>query len=62
MKRLRALQAKEAPDPGFEALEARIRRLEQRGHTTSEATQTFSAGLRALQQRGLRGTPDEPLH
>ena len=27
-----------------------------------EPTQTFSAGLRALEERGLRTSPDEPLH
>jgi hypothetical protein len=44
-------------------LEARIRRLEGSSPHEVEA-QTFSAGLRALQERGLRSgrMPDEPLH
>ena len=66
-KRERDLAAREtpAPSPDLELLEARIRRLEQGGRSRpDEAAQTFSAGLRALQQRGLRGNhePDEPLH
>lgn len=66
--RERALAARETPEakPDIEALEARIRRLEQGGGTSSltEEPQTFSAGLRALQERGLRGgrEPDPPLH
>ena len=66
-ERERALAAREtpAPSPDLELLEARIRRLEQGGRSRpDEEAQTFSAGLRALQQRGLRGNhePDEPLH
>ena len=65
-ERERALGAKEAPpkSPDLEVLEARIRRLEQSGRVRTEEAQTFGAGLRALQQRGLRGNrgPDEPLH
>ena len=65
-ERERALAAGETPvpSPDLELLEARIRRLEQGGRTRPEEAQTFSAGLRALQQRGLRGNhdPDEPLH
>jgi chromosome segregation ATPase len=46
------------------ALEERIRRLEQTGVATLTEAQTFSAGLRALQERGLRTRrlPEEPLH
>ena len=66
-ERERKLAAKEAPPPSpdLEILEARIRRLEQSGRAPrAEEAQTFSAGLRALQHRGLRGNrePDEPLH
>lgn len=65
-ERERALAAREtpAPSPDLELLEARISRLEQGGRARPEEAQTFSAGLRALQQRGLRGNhePDEPLH
>ncbi len=65
-ERERALGAKETPpkSPDLEVLEARIRRLEQGGRVRTEEAQTFGAGLRALQQRGLRGNrePDEPLH
>ena len=43
--------------PELEALEARIRRLEQGGRKPSREPQTFSAGLRALQERGLRARP-----
>ena len=63
--RERALAAKEAPSGGdLDALEARIRRLEQGGRKREAEPQTFSAGLRALQERGLRSgrLPDEPLH
>ena len=63
--RERAVAAKESPaTPDLEALEARIRRLEQGGRKPSAEPQTFSAGLRALQERGLRSgrSPDEPLH
>ena len=63
--RERALAAKEGPPAGnLDALEARIRRLEQSGRKREAEPQTFSAGLRALQERGLRGgrSPDEPLH
>ena len=64
--RERRLAAKEEPptSPDLEILEARIRRLEQGGRPRSEEAQTFSAGLRALQDRGLRSNrePDEPLH
>ena len=63
--RERALAAKEEPPAGnLDALEARIRRLEQGGRKREAEPQTFSAGLRALQERGLRGgqTSDEPLH
>ena len=63
-KRERALAAKEAPPVGLDVLEARIRRLEQGGRRREREPQTFSAGLRTLQERGLRSgrTPDEPLH
>jgi chromosome segregation ATPase len=63
-KRERGLAAKEAPPVGLDVLEARIRRLEQGGRRREREPQTFSAGLRTLQERGLRGgpTPDEPLH
>ena len=54
-KRERALTAKEAPPVGLDVLEARIRRLEQRGRRREREPQTFSAGLRGLQERGLRG-------
>jgi hypothetical protein len=37
------------------ALEARIRRLEQGGRKREAEPQTFSSGLRALQERSLRG-------
>jgi Tfp pilus assembly protein FimV len=65
--REQALDEREAPPQSaadLEALEARIRRLEQGGSGRVEQPQTFSAGLRALQSRGLRGgrDPDEPLH
>ena len=64
--RERALATKETPpsSPDLEVLEARIRRLEQSGHVRTKEAQTFGAGLRALQERGLRGDrgPDEPLH
>ena len=65
-KRERDLAASEAaaPSPELEFLEARIRRLEQGSRPRPDEAQTFSAGLRALQQRGLRSNhdPDEPLH
>lgn len=63
-KRERALAAKEAPPVGLDVLEARIRRLEQGGRRREREPQTFSAGLRGLQERGLRGgqTSEEPLH
>jgi chromosome segregation ATPase len=48
-----------AAELDVEALEARIRRLEQTG---SVRGQSFSAGLRRLQQHGTRGHPDAPLH
>ena len=53
-----------APPAELELLEARIRRLEQGGRSRADEAQTFSAGLRALQQRGLltNREPDEPLH
>ncbi len=63
--RERKLAVSEAPPaPGLDALEARIRRLEQGGRKREPETQTFSAGLRALQERGLRSgqPPEEPLH
>ena len=64
--RERALNTEETPprSPDLEVLEARIRRLEQSGHVRTKDAQTFGAGLRALQERGLRGDrgPDEPLH
>jgi chromosome segregation ATPase len=63
--RERALAAKESPaGADLEALETRIRRLEQGGRHREEEPQTFSAGLRALQERGLRTgrSPEEPLH
>lgn len=59
-----ALSAKEVSSGvDLEALESRIRRLEG-SRTREREPQTFSAGLRALQERGLRATrsPDEPLH
>lgn len=65
-KRERALALKELPAgaPEIAALDARIRRLEQGGRPRAPEPQTFSAGLRALQERGLRGNrpPEEPLH
>jgi chromosome segregation ATPase len=65
--RERALEERADPKStmDIEDLEARIRRLEQGGRTSPVAEQpTFSSGLRALQERGLRGRrePDEPLH
>ena len=63
--RERAFTEKESPaTPELEALDARIRRLEQGGRKPEPEPQTFSAGLRALQERGLRAgrSPDEPLH
>jgi golgin subfamily B member 1 len=45
-----------------EAIEARLRRLEQSG---ARRGTSFSDGVRAMQQRGAgrpRGTPDAPLH
>ena len=63
--RERAVAEKESPaTPDLDALEARIRRLEQGGRKHEAEPQTFSAGLRALQERGLRTSrsPDEPLH
>ncbi|MBA3244225.1 MAG: hypothetical protein H0T61_03525 [Actinobacteria bacterium] len=62
--RERALLARETPPTAeLDALEARIRRLEQRGRGRRETTQTFSAGLRSLQDRSQR-TPvdDRPLN
>jgi chromosome segregation ATPase len=52
------------PSPDLESLEARIRRLELDGRSRKSAPQTFSAGLRALEERGQGGgrAPDEPLH
>ena len=65
-ERERALNTEETParSPDLEVLEARIRRLEQGGQGRTKEAQTFGAGLRALQERGLRGDrgPDEPLH
>lgn len=53
--RERALIARETPPTAeLDALEARIRRLEQSGRGRRETTQTFSAGMRALQDRGQR--------
>ena len=53
--RERAVAEQESPaTPELEALEARIRRLEQSGRKHEGEPQTFSAGLRALQERGLR--------
>jgi chromosome segregation ATPase len=51
------------PAPGLDELEARIRRLE-RSRSRTGTTQTFSSGLRALEQRGVRRgePPNEPLH
>ena len=62
--RERALAAKEPPaSSDLEGLEARIRRLEQGGRKREAEPQTFSAGLRALQERGLRPKQGEqPLH
>ncbi|MCP9487105.1 MAG: hypothetical protein MSC30_14745 [Gaiellaceae bacterium MAG52_C11] len=64
--RERAVVARETPPtPELDALETRIRRLEQSGRGRRETTQTFSAGLRALQDRGVRAPVDdrnEPLH
>ncbi|MEO5575314.1 MAG: hypothetical protein ABIR67_02915 [Gaiellaceae bacterium] len=64
--RERALAEREAPEPtpDLEALESRIRRLEQGGRGRPAEQPTFSAGLRTLETRGLRGgrDPDEPLH
>ena len=61
--RERSLTARESRDqPELDALEARIRRLEQGGRGRGAATQTFSGGLRALEERGLRARSDEPLH
>ena len=58
--RERALADREPQQtPELEALEARIRRLEQGGRKRGEPTQTFSAGLRALQDRGLRAPVEE---
>lgn len=62
--REQAVAAADSPTgTDLEALEARIRRLERQG-LVAEEPQTFSAGLRALQERGLRTgpIPDEPLH
>jgi len=57
-------QSRTARSPDLEVLEARIRRLEQGGQGRTKEAQTFGAGLRALQERGLRGDrgPHEPLH
>jgi chromosome segregation ATPase len=62
--RERALAAKETPaSSDLERLEARIRRLEQGGRKREAEPQTFSVGLRALQERGLRPKQgDQPLH
>jgi len=65
--RERALEERAAPEAtaDIDALEARIRRLEQgKSQTRGTEQPTFSSGLRALQERGLRGRPepDEPLH
>ena len=52
-----------APPAELEALEARIRRLEHGPRSHGSTTQTFSGGLKALQERGLRRPAgDEPLH
>ena len=62
--RERAVSSREAPPaPELEELEARIRRLE-RSKAGTGTTQTFSSGLRSLEQRGVRrgGSPNEPLH
>lgn len=62
--REQAVAAAESPTgTDLAELEARIRRLEQERGQAVEAP-TFSGGLRALQERGLRGSsiPDEPLH
>jgi hypothetical protein len=54
---------RESPPPGIDELEARIRRLEQGSRRRGASAQTFSDGLRSLEQRGLGpATPDEPLH
>ena len=52
-----------SPAPELGELEARIRRLE-RSQSSTGTTQTFSSGLRALEQRGVRRgeSPNEPLH
>ncbi|MBA3428930.1 MAG: hypothetical protein H0U07_10215, partial [Actinobacteria bacterium] len=53
--RERAVAAREAPQaPELEELEVRIRRLEQRSRGRTGTAQTFSSGLKALEQRGLR--------
>ena len=63
-QREQSVSSREAPrQPELEELEARIRRLERSGSRTG-ATQTFSSGLRALEQRGVRRGDgrNEPLH
>ena len=63
--RERAVAAKESPArPELDELESRIRRLEQGARKHEPEPQTFSAGLRALQERSLRNSqaPEEPLH
>ena len=61
--RERAVAAKEST-PELDALDARISRLEQGGRKRGPEPPSFSAGLRALEERGLRAgrAPDEPLH
>ena len=60
--RERAVALQEGPrTPELEALEARVRRLEQSPRGRAASTRTFSDGLRALERRGLR-EPNEPLH
>jgi chromosome segregation ATPase len=60
-RRVSAHEALATPD--LDALEARIRRLEHGSRGRRASTQTFSDGLRSLEQRGLRpAPPDEPLH
>jgi hypothetical protein len=59
------LASKEAyRSPDLEELEARVRRLEQRSRGRTGTTQSFSSGLRSLEQRGLRRgePPNKPLH
>jgi RND superfamily putative drug exporter len=63
--REQAVAAREAPrTPELEELESRIRRLEHRSKGRAGTAQSFSSGLRALEQRGVRrsDSPNEPLH